>query len=162
VAVLVEHVPLVQHVVVASVFANQTVQADNAVMMVVGLHLAEFVLPLKPVPTEFVSELQLLIVLERYAEPIKPEEVVEVVPRVNVVDLDNANVITIVTKEIVEMQSNLMDPILESVLKNLVELVHLHTIVLLAADALLSLPVQLQSQLLIVIQEEVLGSVVQF
>jgi len=121
VVVHVEHVPVDRNAAEEVASALQIVLAEAVAMMdVVEMH-AVSVLPLKPVPMEFVPEQPLPIVPAEHVVPIELVEVADLVRSDKDADKDNVSVTMIVTKETAVTLSNKMELTLVCVLKDLAE-----------------------------------------
>lgn len=121
VAVPVEHVRLAKSAAVGVVCVPLTVLGETAVMTDVEETPVESVHQPKLVQMVFAWEQLLLNVPEEFVDPIELEEVAGVVLLVKDAVSDNASVIMTVMREIVELRSNLKEPILVSVLKDRVD-----------------------------------------
>jgi len=122
--VVVDHavlVPSAKNVAKVPVSAHPIALVETVEMMDAGATHVVSALQHRPALMEFVLELPPLIVLEDLVDPIVPVEAVEPVLLVKDAVPDNANVTMIVTKKIVVTQSNLKEPTLVYVLKDLVE-----------------------------------------
>jgi hypothetical protein len=107
----------------APVPANPTVEAVNVVMMVVVTNLVALAQALKLAPTEFVWEQLLLNVLEESVAQTELEAVVVLAPLDKDVEEDNASATMTVKRETVETLFKQLEPTLDCVPQELVELV---------------------------------------
>jgi len=121
VEILVEHVLLDKSAAKEPVSAVQTVLEDNVEMMVAEESHVDLVLHPKPAKTDSVQELLWLIVPEDNVETTELVETAETALLVK--DAEPASVSATMTamKEIAETPFKLMEPILASALKDLVE-----------------------------------------
>lgn len=148
-----EPVPLDRNAAVDNVFVHPTVLEEFVGMMdVEGVPVAPAHLP-KPVPTVFVLELRAPTVAPEHVDPTVLEAIVVFAQLARDVVLDNANATMIVTKEIVEMPTNLMEPTLVCAHKEPVEHAPLVSLVEAMDDVLPQHHVMSSLLLLIVVLE---------
>ena len=121
VEVLVEPALLVRIAAEEHVSALPAVLEDNVEMMVAAEPHVDLVHPPKLALTDYVLELPQLTALEDSVETTELEETVEVAQQDKDAVPDFVNATTTVTRETVEQQSKLMEPILDCAHKDLVE-----------------------------------------
>ena len=133
---LVEFVEEAKHVVEECVFVNQTVPTENVVMMAAVTNPVEPAPQLRVVSTAYAQAQQLLSAQAEFVVQTELEEIVEHAPLVKDAEEDFVNVIMTATKETVETQSKLLEPISDSAHQGHVAPAHPVSVVLLKEDAL--------------------------